>query len=69
MPEKDGVETIIELQKINPEVKIIAVSGGGHISAEDHLLLLESLPVEHAFTKPINMPKLPAAIEAMLKKG
>lgn len=32
MPEKDGVETIIELQKINPEVKVIAISGGGQIS-------------------------------------
>jgi len=29
MPEKEGIETIIELKKDNPEVKLIAMSGGG----------------------------------------
>ena len=66
MPEKDGVETIIELQRINPAVKIIAISGGGLISGEDHLQLLESLDVDHAFSKPIDTQKLLAAIEELL---
>ena len=29
MPEKEGLETIIELKKAHPEVKLIAMSGGG----------------------------------------
>ena len=29
MPEKEGLETIIELKRDHPEVKIIAISGGG----------------------------------------
>lgn len=29
MPEKEGLETIIALRKENPDVKIIAISGGG----------------------------------------
>ena len=66
MPEKDGVETIIELKKINPTVKVIAISGGGQISGEDHLQLLESLNIEHAFFKPIDTQKLLAAIEELL---
>lgn len=29
MPEKEGIETIIELKKAHPQVKLIAMSGGG----------------------------------------
>jgi len=29
MPEKEGIETMIELKKDNPEIKLIAMSGGG----------------------------------------
>ena len=29
MPEKEGIETILELKKAHPEVKLIAMSGGG----------------------------------------
>jgi len=29
MPEKEGIETIIELKKVYPEIKLIVMSGGG----------------------------------------
>ncbi|MCD6116509.1 response regulator, partial [bacterium] len=29
MPKKEGIETIRDLKKISPDVKIIAMSGGG----------------------------------------
>ncbi len=32
MPEKEGIETIMDLRREFPEVKIIAVSGGGRYS-------------------------------------
>jgi len=34
MPEKEGVETIMELKRDFPDVKIIAMSGGGQINSE-----------------------------------
>ena len=37
MPETDGLELIFALRKINPDVPIIAMSGGGHGAAEHYL--------------------------------
>ena len=66
MPEKDGEETILELQGINPQVKIVVITGGGDISAEDHIQLLESLNVKHAFLKPFNSDRLLTVIKELL---
>ncbi len=53
MPEKDGAEVIFELQKEFPDIKIIAMSGGGEIKAEDYLESIASLSnVKHTFEKP-----------------
>src|SRR5665213_3241891 len=35
MPEKEGIETIIELLRDNPQARIIAVSGGGRLGSMD----------------------------------
>ncbi len=32
MPEKEGVETIIEIKRRNPKISVIAISGGGKIT-------------------------------------
>ncbi len=53
MPEKDGIETIIELRKDFPEVKIIAMSGGGSIGVEDYLIMAKGLGAMRIFSKPI----------------
>jgi CheY-like chemotaxis protein len=39
MPEKDGLETIRELRRVNPAVKIIAMSGGGRTLGPGQLYL------------------------------
>ncbi|MEE4359807.1 MAG: response regulator [Desulfococcaceae bacterium] len=53
MPEKEGVETICELRRSNPEVKIIAISGGGRHLAEDYLPLAKELGAVKIMRKPI----------------
>ncbi len=37
MPVKDGIETIIELRHEHPDVKIIAISGGGPLNLRGFL--------------------------------
>lgn len=66
MPKKDGAETIIELRNYYPDVKIIIVTGGGNINAQDYVELFESLNVTYAFTKPIDKKKLLDAIQTLL---
>lgn len=51
MPEKDNIETIIELQRDFPEVKIIAMSAGGDIGSENYLSSARKLGALHTFTK------------------
>ena len=52
MPEKEGIETIIELKNDYPEFKIkIAMSGGGSLGAKDYLETAQLLGVECTFSK------------------
>lgn len=66
MPEKDGEEAILELRNLNPEVKIIAISGGGILNARDHLEIVEYLNVNYTFEKPIKKAELLQAIKILL---
>ena len=67
MPEKDGIETIIELRKGFPEVKIIAMSGGGSIGAEDYLMMAKGLGAMRTFSKPIEREELLKAVRELLE--
>ncbi len=66
MPEKGGIETINDLISQYPEIKIIAMSGGGLIGAEEHLTLPKRMGVHHTFTKPVEKKKIMGAIRDLL---
>jgi DNA-binding response OmpR family regulator len=68
MPEKEGIETIIELRKDFPDVKIIAMSGGGRIGTKDYLHLAKIFGVQRTFKKPVAREQLLDAIKALLKE-
>ena len=66
MPEKEGVETIMELKRDFPDVKIIAISGGSRgIDAHNCLSYVERL-VTRTFTKPFEPKELLEAIQELL---
>ena len=66
MPEKEGIETIIELKKEFPDVKIIAISGGGDSGPESYLQIAKKLGAEETFSKPVDWPELIKTIKALL---
>jgi CheY-like chemotaxis protein len=52
MPGKEGLETIRELRRIQPGLKIIAISGGGFGAAGDYLEIARLLGAVKTLTKP-----------------
>mgnify|MGYP002063671442 CR=1 FL=1 len=66
MPEKEGLETIRDLRRDYPEIKIIAMSGGARMGPEAYLQLAESLGAERCFTKPIPREELIATIHSLV---
>ena len=67
MPEKEGIETIIELKRDYPDVKIIAISGGSlRIDAEFCLWYAKELGVPYTFTKPFDFKEFLSAVQELL---
>ena len=58
MPEKEGIETIIEIKKNYKDKKIIAISGGGKLKPEGYLLLAKKLGANEILTKPFDNDEL-----------
>ena len=67
MPETDGIETIMELRRLYPATKIIAISGGGEYqSGKGFLRAAESLGADRTLTKPFEFQQLLPAVEALV---
>lgn len=67
MPEKEGLETIIELRRFSPKVKIIAISGGGRLGFKDCLDIAQKFGAHRVFSKPLNNNELVDAIAELLE--
>jgi DNA-binding response OmpR family regulator len=66
MPEKEGIETIIELRRLMPSLPIIAISGGGRTDQIDFLAISKKLGANQALAKPFMAEQLLAAVAACL---
>ncbi|MFQ5722487.1 MAG: response regulator [Candidatus Aminicenantales bacterium] len=66
MPEKEGIETIIELKRNYPRVKIIAISGGGKVIPEIYLEMAEKLGAACTIKKPFQREDVLDAIHQIL---
>jgi CheY-like chemotaxis protein len=66
MPEADGLETIGALRRLDPAVKIIAISGGGRGSAGDYLETAQKMGARRVLVKPFSPEELRTAVAQLL---
>jgi len=62
MPEKEGLEIIREMKQLKPDLKIIAISGGGRLSADSYLGTAKMFGADRVFQKPFRQAELIAAV-------
>ena len=55
MPGKEGMEIILEMKKLLPDVPIIAISGGGRLAPDDYLDMACKLGADSAMSKPFSL--------------
>ncbi|MGA8831606.1 MAG: response regulator [Desulfomonilaceae bacterium] len=66
MPDKEGLESIMDLKKLDQDVKIIAMSGGGRLDPNFYLQLASKFGAQRVFQKPLSVTLLLAAVRELL---
>jgi CheY-like chemotaxis protein len=56
MPDKEGIETILEIRAMKRPIRILAISGGGRVDQSMHLNLARSVGADRVLAKPF-LPK------------
>jgi CheY-like chemotaxis protein len=66
MPDKEGLEVIMELVQETPRPKIIAMSGGGMMDPHTYLSLAEKLGASEVIQKPFRLQELMTLVEKLI---
>jgi DNA-binding response OmpR family regulator len=66
MPEKEGVETIMELRHEFPNVRVVAISGGGRSGGRDYLPIAAQLGARRTLAKPFSRQEILDAVRDVL---
>jgi len=67
MPDREGLETIIAMRHQQPDLPIIAMSGGGRGNAADYLDLAAKLGARKTMAKPFSTQELLDAVREVLQ--
>lgn len=68
MPDIAGIETIRELRKVDADVKIMAMSGGGTIGATGYLRMAGMFGAKETIEKPFNVQDMLDIVSECLKE-
>ena len=66
MPEKEGIELIIEVRQEHGDIPIIAVSGGSHRGVDDYLQMAKKLGANMTLTKPFSADEILFSVKSFL---
>ncbi|HJS67435.1 MAG TPA: response regulator [Nitrospiraceae bacterium] len=66
MPNRDGIEVVMELKRSYPHAKIIAMTGGGERRMMEITSSAKFLGADHILLKPFDRESLLAAVNAAL---
>lgn len=67
MPEQDGLETILQLRSEFPDVKILAMSGGGELARQDYLSVARHAGADAMLRKPCDPALLLKTLESVAR--
>lgn len=67
MPNKEGIETIVELRALSPGIPIVAMSGGGRVKELGFLKAAEKFGANATLQKPFRNSELLEAVRACLR--
>lgn len=68
MPRKEGLETIAEAKRVQPDLRIIAISGGGPVGQFNYLDLAKQFGADAVLAKPFKKQDLVAVVSAVLRR-
>ena len=67
MPQKGGLQTIVELKREFPTAKVIGISGGFQKKTDENQSLADLLGVERTLSKPFAADELLKMVSDLLK--
>jgi CheY-like chemotaxis protein len=69
MPEREGLETMRALRRLNAQVKVIAMSGGGQTGTMDFLHVAAALGAQRTLHKPFTRQTLLEAVRDLTQSA
>ena len=67
MPDKNGIEIILEMKHAYPDTRILAISGGGNSGSEDQLQYARRLGADEILMKPLDLGELLNKVRRILE--
>jgi DNA-binding response OmpR family regulator len=68
MPDQEGLATIREIRKEQPDTPILAISGGGRLGNIDYLKIARMLGADEILPKPFSPTELLEHVERCIKR-